>query len=64
MKITINGQDHALTAATVAEALTEAGFGTKVATALNGDFLPASLRAETRLRDGDRLEVVAPMQGG
>lgn len=35
-----------------------------VATALNGDFVPRSLRASTPLRDGDRVEVVAPMQGG
>jgi sulfur carrier protein len=35
-----------------------------VATALNGDFVPAGLRAATPIRDGDRIEVVAPMQGG
>ena len=36
----------------------------KVATALNGNFLPAATRAATTLKDGDALEVVAPMQGG
>ena len=36
----------------------------KVATALNGNFLPAASRAATALKAGDALEVVAPMQGG
>ncbi len=64
MKITINGTPHDLRAATVAEALTEAGFDGKVATALNGAFVPAGLRADTPLTEGAALEVLAPMQGG
>lgn len=64
MKIAINGNPHEVAGPSVAEALTEAGFGPRVATALNGEFLPAGQRAATPLRDGDRLEVVAPMQGG
>ena len=45
--------------------LVEIGLGAaKVATALNGSFLPASARAATNLQTGDALEVVAPMQGG
>ena len=36
----------------------------RVATALNGNFLPAATRATATLKDGDALEVVAPMQGG
>ena len=50
---------------TVAEALAAEGLGAaRVATALNGDFVPAALRATTVLSPGDALEVVAPMQGG
>lgn len=65
MKIEVNGTAHQVTAATVAEALAELGWETaRVATALNGDFLPKAARATTVLRDGDRLEVLAPMQGG
>ncbi|MCC6001692.1 MAG: sulfur carrier protein ThiS [Pararhodobacter sp.] len=65
MKIEVNGDTHTLAATTVAEALTELGWGNaRVATALNGDFLPAAARATTPLTDGDRLEVLAPMQGG
>ena len=37
---------------------------TTVATALNGDFVPVTLREQTVLQAGDQLEVVAPMQGG
>ncbi len=65
MKIEVNGTAQELTAATVAEALSELGWGTaRVATALNGEFLPKAARPTTPLRDGDRLEVLAPMQGG
>jgi len=35
-----------------------------VATAVNGEFVPATERRAARLADGDRLEVLAPMQGG
>ncbi|SMO95639.1 sulfur carrier protein ThiS [Paracoccus laeviglucosivorans] len=64
MKITLNGETRELTGPTVQDALAEIGLaGAKVATALNGAFLPAGLRGEI-LKDGDALEVVAPMQGG
>lgn len=65
MKLTINGEPRRLTATTVAEALAAAGLAdARVATALNGTFVPAAARAETPLSDGDALEIVAPMQGG
>lgn len=65
MKIEVNGEARAVTAGSIAEALVELGFGeARVATALNGDFVPAGLRGETTLKDGDRLEILAPMQGG
>lgn len=65
MRIEVNGEVREVTATTLAAALDELGWGTaKVATALNGDFVPASARTDQALRDGDRLEVLAPMQGG
>ncbi|WP_111558725.1 sulfur carrier protein ThiS [Paracoccus sediminilitoris] len=65
MKIELNGTPHDIAAATVADALAELGWAdARVATALNGDFLPAAARATQPLQDGDRLEVLAPMQGG
>lgn len=65
MKLTINGEPRELAVTTVADALAAEGLvEARVATALNGDFVPAGLRATTVLSPGDALEVVAPMQGG
>ena len=64
MNITLNGEARATEAATLSDLLAEGGFGAKVATARNGDFVPAGLRAATPIAEGDRIEVVAPMQGG
>ncbi|MBT8155169.1 sulfur carrier protein ThiS [Epibacterium ulvae] len=65
MKITVNGDATTVAATTLADALVEMGYGdVKVATAVNEDFVPASLRATTELTQGDRLEIVAPRQGG
>jgi sulfur carrier protein len=65
MRIDLNGRPAETTATTLAEALIELGFaGRPVATALNGDFIAAGFRGETALRDGDRIEVLTPMQGG
>ena len=63
--VSVNGQPHALAAATLAEALVELGFGPgPVATALNGDFVPVGKRGDATLAAGDRLEVLTARQGG
>jgi sulfur carrier protein len=64
MRITLNGTPITTAAATLAELLEEQGFGARVATARNGDFIACGQRAGTRLGAGDLVEVVAPMQGG
>ncbi|SEL37430.1 sulfur carrier protein [Roseovarius azorensis] len=65
MKITINGTPQSTTAATLSDLLTELGYGqAKVATAVNEGFVPATMRAEHKLTEGDRIEIVAPRQGG
>jgi sulfur carrier protein len=65
MNITINGEPMRLNAATVAAALEKLGYGdAAVATALNGDIVLRQHREETPLREGDALEIVAPMAGG
>jgi sulfur carrier protein len=65
MTLLLNGEPQEVAAATLAEALAELGYAGKiVATAVNGDFVAARRREATRLADGDRIEVVAPMQGG
>jgi sulfur carrier protein len=50
---------------TLAAMLRVCGYeGATVATAVNGEFVPARARDDIRLQDGDRIEVLAPMQGG
>jgi sulfur carrier protein len=64
-KITLNGMPFETAAQTLAELLVEAGFvASKVATALNGEFVAERQRDKTRLSHGDRVEIVAPRQGG
>lgn len=50
---------------TLAMVLEQLGYAhSLVATALNGEFVPARSRGGVSVRDGDRIEVLAPMQGG
>jgi sulfur carrier protein len=65
MNLVVNGEPQEVQAATLAEALQSLNFGdAKVATALNGEFVPARARGATLVKDGDRIEIVAPRQGG
>jgi len=64
MKIILNGERREVAAMTLAALLTECGFSTRVATAVNESFVPATARAGHYLSDGDRIEVLAAMQGG
>lgn len=65
LSILVNGEPHNLAAATLAEALIALDYeDAVVATALNGAFVPKRKRAQTPLREGDRIEIVAPRQGG
>jgi sulfur carrier protein len=65
MKINVNGKMHDLASENLHDALQELGFANaKVATAINEEFVPAPMRRAQGLTDGDRLEIVAPMQGG
>jgi sulfur carrier protein len=65
MILLLNGVPQDVAARTLAEALAELGYGGRiVATAMNGEFVPVRKRAETTLSEGDRIEIVAPMQGG
>ena len=65
MNVIVNGASRETRAPDIAELLIELGYGDSVvATALNGEFVPATARSRARLGDGDRVEVLAPMQGG
>jgi sulfur carrier protein len=65
MKVSINGDWREVSAATLAAALQELGYRNGAfATAVNGQVVPARVREKTNLADGDRIEVLSPMQGG
>ena len=65
MKIIVNGSSFETSATTLDALLIELGKAhAKVATAVNEAFVPASLRADCMLADGDRVEIVATRQGG
>ena len=65
MKLVVNGEVRHVAAADLAAALAALDYAqASVATALNGEFVPKRKRAETAVKDGDRIEVVAPRQGG
>jgi sulfur carrier protein len=65
MKLVVNGEIQEVPAGTLADALRSLDLAeAKIATALNGEFVPARARQATALKDGDRIEIVAPRQGG
>ena len=65
MRIIVNGAWRETEGAELSAVLEELGYGEAVvATAVNGEFVAVGVRPRTRLAEGDRVEVLAPMQGG
>lgn len=65
VSIVLNGRATMTAAPTMAALLVAEGFADqRVATARNGAFVPAAQRPETRLADGDHIEIVSARQGG
>ena len=63
--LVVNGETFDGDVTTLADLLGELGYGDqRVATAVNGDFVPGDDRGTYELRDGDNIEIVAPRQGG
>ncbi len=63
--IRVNGERMECRAETLSALLDHLGYrDVKVATALNGEFVAATQRQETRLSHDDQVEIVAPRQGG
>jgi sulfur carrier protein len=66
VNVQLNGANHVLSdnanVADAVSALTAAERG--VAVALNGEVVPRTEWQSTRLREGDRLEVLTAKQGG
>ena len=61
----MNGERRQVEERTLADLCVALGYGdARIATALNGIFVPASRRGETIPHDDDRIEIVAPRQGG
>lgn len=65
MKLIINGEEQQIEAGTLSALLTALDYeGDWLATALNGDLVSRGERAQTVLNEGDRIEILAPKQGG
>ncbi|WP_269582492.1 sulfur carrier protein ThiS [Roseibium sp. Sym1] len=65
MNLIINGEDRQVASATLALLLEELAYDHDfLATAHNGDLVPAEDRAACVLQTGDRIEILSPMQGG
>jgi sulfur carrier protein len=65
VRLIVNGAALEVAAETLAGALQALDYGgAVVATAVNGVFVPAAAREGRRLAEGDRIEIVAPRQGG
>ena len=65
ISITVNATPHTLRAGSLAEVLVALEYGgQKVATALNGDFVPERMRSDTPVKDGDTIEILSARQGG
>jgi len=68
MKLTINGKERDVANATdVAALLRELGIPperTGTAVARNDEVVPRARWSETRLAEGDRIEIITAVQGG
>ena len=65
MRILLNGTPREVVSDTLDALLLELGYSERrIATALDGDFVPAAGRVARRLREDCRIEIVSPMQGG
>ena len=66
MEVIINGETQALAEALTVTALLESRglAGKRIAVERNGEIVPKSRHAETRLADGDHIEIVVAVGGG
>lgn len=65
VQLVVNGEAVSTKSITLAELLDQLGYAeTRIATAVNGDFVPAPRRGSVVLADGDKVEIVSARQGG
>lgn len=63
--IVVNAEPARVRAGTLADVLAQLGYGEgRIATALNGEFVPERMRPATPVKPGDRIEIVSARQGG
>jgi len=66
MTISVNGEEKTFETEilTVQKLLEEMNFGKGIAVALNEEFVLRTTYNETNINDGDRLDILSPVQGG
>ncbi|OLP57817.1 thiamine biosynthesis protein ThiS [Xaviernesmea oryzae] len=65
MRLIVNGEPESLDVATLTELLAQLDYeGDWLATAVNGELVHREERPVFTLNDGDRIEILSPMQGG
>jgi len=66
MTISVNGEEKTFETETltVQKLLEKMNFGEGIAVALNEEFVLRTTYNETNINDGDRLDILSPVQGG
>ncbi|MCF1463355.1 sulfur carrier protein ThiS [Agrobacterium vitis] len=65
MKLIVNGEPLDCSAHSLSALLKQLDYeGEWLATAINGDLVHAEDRQDCVLNEGDRIEILSPMQGG
>lgn len=66
VKISLNDEPREIAPDTrLIDAIAQWQFGGhKLAVAINGEFVPRSAYGDTRLNDGDQIDIVTPVGGG
>jgi len=66
MKVSINGEikEFDRDSLTIQELLEIINYGKGIAIALNETFILKTKYQETTIKDGDRLDILSPVQGG
>lgn len=65
MKLFVNDEEKLVKADNLTDLLSELGYeGEWLATAVNAELVAAEDRNKCQLTNGDRIEILSPMQGG
>ena len=65
LQIEVNGETRAVRARTLGELCAELALAEgPIATAVNGEFVAKAMRDRLVLKEGDRVEIVSPREGG